>query len=129
MAICQKIQSKRRQVCVGDLDTRISIRTRDIAVPGQCGVDYGEDFQEQYAVWAMHQTVGGETIFDESNIERVLTDVFYIRYLTGITSELWVHLDDQYYRILTVEHLDRRKEFIKLNCTIRGDDALQVNYR
>ena len=75
----------------------------------------------------MIESMNGETIFDGTNTERVVTHRIYIRYLPGVTAEAWILFDGVRYNILDVEDLDARKEWLRLRCTIRGVDTNSVN--
>jgi len=128
MPECKKIRRKKRQVCVGDLDTLVSLSSRAIQAPNDSEADYTEEFTPKADVWALLQTVSGESIFDSVGQEVDVTDHVYIRYIAGVTQEDWIDIDDQRLDILDVEDLDRRKEFQLLRCTNRGLNTKEATH-
>lgn len=128
MPICNKIQIKKREVCIGDLDKLISVTVRNINSPLDDGdVDYFTTLTDPVTLWAAIDTTPGETIFDGSNIGTDVTHRFYVRYIPDITFERMVTFLGRNYRILDVENLDGRNEFYLLRCTVRGVNTLPVN--
>ena len=127
MPSCSSIKRKKRKVCIGDLDTEITIQSRDITSPYSNNVDFTETFTGKATVWALINTVSGKTMFDGSGIERDVTHEIYIRYISGVTSEDWILHNGQRLDILPVEDLDERNEFMKLKCSNRGTTANAVN--
>lgn len=123
MSKCQFIRRKNRKVCIGDLDTLITLENRAIQAPDFDTVDFNEEFTAPNPpVFAMLQTVSGKTFFDGVSTELDITDWIYIRFDVTVTAETWVKLDDgSRLDILRVEDLDRRSEFMRLHCTDRGD--------
>jgi len=148
MPICVNIRGKNRQVCIADLDRQIQLQNRAIQPPAGGSVDYTllftakdsalpplDEFDSSYGsdfagvlfhptdtglVWAMIESVNGESIFDLTNVERTVTHKVYIRYEPTVTAETWFTIDGQRFDILTVEDLDFRHEFQLLRCTDRG---------
>ena len=129
MANCVKIRPKKRSVCIGDMKYSIELNTRSIQAPTVGGVDFGESFTDPVIVSAAIETKNGETVFDGSNTERVITHRFYIRFLPDITEETWIRFESNFYDILTVENLDQRSEFLLLRCTLRGPDTVKTNFK
>lgn len=127
MPSCSSIKRKQRKVCIGDLDTEITIQSRSIASPDSNGVDFDETFTGKATVWALVNTVSGKTMFDGSGVERDVTHEIYIRYVSGVTSEDWILLNGKRLDILPVEDLDERNEFMKLNCSFKGTSANKIN--
>ena len=129
MANCLKIRPKKRTVCIGDMRYQIELNTRSIQAPTMGGVDFGENFTATETVSAAIETKNGETVFDGSNLERVVTHRFYIRFISGITEETWINFENNLYDILNVENLDQRSEFLLLRCTLRGPDTVKTNFK
>jgi len=123
MPRCVRIKGKSRKVCLGDLDTLITLENRAIQAPVFDAVDFDEEFTAPNPpVFAMLQTVSGKTFFDGVSTEQDITDWIYIRFDVTVTAETWVKLGDgSRLDILRVENLDRRSEFMLLHCTDRGD--------
>lgn len=127
MPSCVKLRRKRRQVCIGDLDELITLQDRKIT-PSSTGVDAGETFTDTNpAIWAMVETVSGETIFDNTNTERDVTHRFTIRFIDGITAETWISFDGDRIDILNVEDYEERHEFLLLRASNRGVDTNEAN--
>jgi len=135
MATCVKIKGKRRKVCIGDLDRLVRLENRAITPP-ENGIDYTETFTKKQIsgspippgdVWAMIESVSGETVFDSTNIERDVTHRIYIRFDEGVTAQTWILFEGTRFNILDVEDLDLRHEFLLLRCTVRGTSAKSNN--
>lgn len=127
MAQCKKIRSQRRQICTGDLDRIITVEFRTITAPTS-GVDFDESFTLIEDVGAMIKSVRGETAFDKTNTERVITDNFYIRFRSDVSAETWVEFQNDKYDIVDTEDLDKRHEFMLLKCTKRGINTNPANF-
>ena len=127
MPKCIKIRTKKRQVCIGDLNNLIKLQIRDIVAPVFGSPDYDEQFTDAAEVWAGIDTVSGKTFFDGVGTETSITHYFYIRYDATVTSETWVEFDNRRFDILTTNNLDERKEFMQLVCVDRGSSALQAS--
>lgn len=127
MPNCVKLRRKRRQVCIGDLDELITLQDRQIT-PSLTSVDATETFTDTNPdVWAMVETVSGETIFDDTNTERDVTHRFTIRFIDGITAETWISFDGDRIDILNVEDYEGRHEFLLLRASNRGVDTNEAN--
>lgn len=125
---CRPIKTKPFRVCSGDLKHRITLNTRAITTPTADSVDFGEQFTLEQNVYAMIETANGETVFDQTNIEKVITHKFYIRYISNLTFEDWIVFKGKYYDILTVENLNEENRFMLLNACLRGAVLKPVNF-
>ena len=125
MSICKKDYLTRQRPCIGAMNKKIIIQIRNIRPPNI--VDFNENFIIQKEVWALVTTVNGVTIFDSSNIERVVSHIFEIRYISNVTFENFVNYENNEYIILNVENFNNNNETYILRCAIRGDDSLAVN--
>ncbi len=128
MTQCKKIPRKHRQVCIGALNTPIELNNRDIQAPELGGVDFDEAFAATTTVFSLVETKTGVTIFDQSNIERVITHFFYIRFDSTVTQETWIRFDGNFFDIHNVENLDSRSEFLLLRAGLRGPDTIKTNF-
>lgn len=126
MSKCIKIQRKKRQICLGDLDQQITLQDRNITEPDFGKVDFGENFIKKDIIWASVNTVSGKTFFDGVNTESIITHEFMIRYDVSVTAETWILYDNNRYDILKTENYDGRKEFMKLICIDRGLSTLEA---
>lgn len=128
MVQCTAKERKSTRVCIGSLNQKIDLEVRVLTPKSDNDVDYDEIFTQFKTVWAMVETVAGKTMFDKSNIERVVTHNFYIRFIVNITFENWIKYKSQYFDILNVENFGERNSFYKLTTAIRGDDTKPVNW-
>ncbi len=123
MPVCTRIRGQKREVCIGDMDRLITLKSRDIT---PATADTAPYFTETFGtalssdVWAMRKSVEGVTVFDRTNIERVITDDFYIRFNTSVTAEVWIEDAGTRFDIWRVDNLDGRNEFMRLRCSHRG---------
>lgn len=122
MPECISIKTKKRVVCIGDLEHVITIENRAIAAPVFSTVDFDETFTAPNpAVRAAINTVRGKTFFDGVSTETDITHDIYINFDAAVTAETWILLDDgRRLDILRVENLDERSEFQLLECNDRG---------
>jgi SPP1 family predicted phage head-tail adaptor len=109
------------------MNQQITLQNRSIQAPSGSSVDYDEDFDGDNVVWALVGTVSGETIFDSTNIEQIVTHKFYIRFVSGITSETWIDYNGEKFDILDVENMDENDSFLLLRANSRGDNTVSVN--
>ena len=123
MPKCVKIRRKKRQVCIGDLDTEITIRTRDL----DDSIDSTDEvlsFTTVLTAWAMVETLKDVFIVDEvTGGDQPVSHRIVIR-VPDITIDAanWVNFGSENYRILGQTDYDERGEFLELMCTVRGDD-------
>lgn len=127
MAICKKLRRTLTKVCTGSLNKRIQIQTRHIKPPIGDSVDYTEEFTNIITVWAMLETVTGITIFDDTNVEQIVTHDFYIRYIPNVTFEKWILFDEQYYDIIRVENFQENNLYCLIRTNVRGRKEIPVN--
>lgn len=127
MPKCSYIHKKKRNVCIGDMRDRVTIELRSLTPPIEGSTDFTETFSTKQEMWAAINSVSGETVFDGTNTERVVTHHVYIRFLAGVTAEDWVLFNDERLDVLTVENLDNRNDFMLLKCTNRGTTANAAN--
>lgn len=122
MPRCQSISRKRRNVCIGDLDSMITLENRDIVAPEFDTVDFKEEFTAPNpAVWALLETVRGKTFFDGVSTEKDVTHWVYINFDSTVTAETWIKLEDgRRLDVLRVENLDERSDYMLLHCEDRG---------
>lgn len=128
MPKCIKIRRKHRQICIGDLDELITLQDRNITPP-LSGVDATEDFTDANPnVWAMLETVTGQTMFDDTGTERDVTHKFIVRFIEGITAETWITFNNERFDILDTNDLEERHEFILLRASNRGITTNLANH-
>lgn len=127
MTKCVKIQRKKRQPCIGDMNDLITLQGRVLTAPTS-GVDASEEFTDINAdVWALVETASGETVFNGTDTERDVTHKFIIRFIDGVTSETWISFNSDRFDILDVQDYDERHDFLLLRATNRGIDTNEAN--
>jgi SPP1 family predicted phage head-tail adaptor len=127
MPVCQKLRSRIRKPCLGDLNTEITLQSRSITPSATVSIDFTETFTGLATVWASIKTVRGKTEFDGANVEREITHEFIARFLSGIDTETWVLFEGIRYDIIKTEDLEERHEFMLLMCSKLGPDTIPVN--
>lgn len=121
MPTCNPVRKKRRNVCIGDMEDRITLEGRAIAPPDFEAADFGETFTASATVWALVETVTGKTFFDGVATEEDITHWIYINFDSTVTAETWIKLDDNSrLDIVRVENLDNRSDFMLLHSIDRG---------
>ncbi len=125
MAICVREQRKITKVCVGSMNRKIDLLTRNLTPPidpftGQ--FVSGERFTSIATPWAMVATPKGVTVFDGVATERVVSHIFTIRFLDDITSQNWVTYKGRRYDILLVNDFEDNGLFLELSCALTGDE-------
>ena len=115
---------KRREPCLGDMRDLIKIHDREIGTPNFGDANFSENFSSTKKVWASVKTVSGQTFFTAANVDVGLSHEIIVRYDAAITSESWIELNGNNLKIISVEDLDNRHDFLRLRCTDRGDKDL-----
>lgn len=128
MPQCAPKRRKDLDVCAGDIDKSILVFVRHLKAPSDDSVDVIEEFVEQRNMRAMVETLNGETIFDKTNTERIVTHRFTVRWQPSIiTFENYLVYAGKNYQILSVENQNERNKFFVIKATDRGDRTLPVN--
>ena len=127
MAVCKVQQRTHKRVCIGSLNRRVEIYVRNIKAPAKGSVDFSDEFTLKKTVWAMIESVSGETMFNASNIETVVTHQFYIRYIPGVDIVDVIVYGGLRYKIVNVENLNNENYFLLIKTSDRGDSDLPAN--
>lgn len=120
MPSCQFIKRPHRKVCIGDVDTLITLQNRNIVAPVFGDVDFDEDFQDASEVWAKIETNIGDTVFDGVSTDINITHKITIRFDVTVTTETWIEIDVRKFDIMMTENFEERNEWLLMFCTIRG---------
>lgn len=128
MAICKNIRATKRGICIGDLDRKGTIQSRTMQAP-ESGVDFAEDFTNIATVWCLFRTVEGLEFFDDTGLNTTHTHEAIFRYssIFSVTSENWFLINNNRYKILRVENLDERNEWILTKMIKKGDKDINAN--
>ena len=119
--IKQILTRPKRESSIGDMRDRIKLHIRAIQSPEFGTQNFTEKLSGTKEVWASVKTVVGRTLFTGANIDVALTHEIIIRYDEDVTSETWIEFQSNNLKIVKVEDLDNRHEFMRLKCTERGD--------
>lgn len=123
---CAPYKDKRRGVCTGDLNRRITLNSRTLNAP-QTTIFYSHSFTNSIPTWANVETVKGKEIFGGTNMDERISHIFRIRYRPNITAEFWVTFMDVLYDIVEIENPEEDDGFLYLKCNLRGDKDQPVN--
>ena len=125
----QKINRPHRQICLGDLQDKIILRTRDMKAPVFGETTFTEDFERKVKdVWAAVLTTEGKEVFDGVNTGIPITHRIIIRWTPDLTSENWIELQDgRLLDIINVQNYEERNELLELLCRVRGQKSLPGN--
>jgi head-tail adaptor len=127
MKQCSPIANKRRGVCSGNLTEYIKIFFPTLTAP-DAGVDFSKPKTTIIETWAMIATTRGSELFDGSSLTNAYTHIFYIRNPgVSITSECWIEHNSLNFKIVDIENMEERGEFLTLRCSRKGDTSLAGN--
>jgi head-tail adaptor len=130
---CRKIiKRKADKICTGDLDQKIKLRIKTKVANDDGNAEADLVITKLVDVWTMQQTTDGEEAFDSSNIVRIATDRFYIRYRDDldITNDVLKEEGGKMikFKIIDIENLNGRNEFLLIRASRRGDATLKNNF-
>jgi len=120
MPTCSFLKRRKRKICIGDLDTLITLYNRDVVAPEFGAVDFDVAFNQSNNVWAMVSTNTGKTLFDGVDRDVNITHTIAIRHDASVTAETSVELNGKKLKIIHVEDFEERGEFMLLECRYRG---------
>ena len=129
MPKCASVPREHRKLCAGDLDKEVQILARDITPPEADEVDYDitMDTAGQAIAWASVKTPRGRAIFDGTGIQVDVTHTFGVYYDATYTAEMFILMEDRFFRILDVNDLEERHEWMVLSCSERGTEDNAAN--
>lgn len=123
---CNKININTKSiVCTGDLRYPITIYMRSIKTPQN--VDFGFDLSNFKVVKAGVNIVGDTSNVGGSNINDNSTHIFYIRYDADASNAYLIKYIDKYYNVVSIQDVDFRRNFLRLNTTETGTTNNEVN--
>jgi head-tail adaptor len=132
MTCRKKITRKADKICTGDLDQRIKIQTRTKLANNDGAAEADLLISNFVDVWTMQQSTNGEEAFDSTNTIKVITDRFYIRYRKDIdiTNAILKSEggDSIRFKIIDIENINGRNEFLLIRASRRGDGTLKNNF-
>jgi len=135
MATVSRIGGKRRIITAGDLTFKLDVQLRTLTPAAGAGTDATVELQTAKSVWGMMLTNGGQQFFAETNIKRDATHIFYIRFIKNavfersgrMSAQEWVKFKAREFKVLLVENLEERDEFLALWCNERGVGTVGAN--
>jgi len=119
-----KLIIKKTSLCVGDLNRKITLQNRDIQPPQFGSADFTEEFSNLKSIFAALETPTGKVVFDGLNVERVVTHVFYIRYLSSVSTETWILFKGKRFEIIKMKNLEESDSWLALMSSERGSTDL-----
>lgn len=127
MPQCTYKPRKYNKYCLGDFIHRITLHERKIKAPLKADVNYDINLTKKITVWARIDTVAGKVIFDSVNMDRTVTHVILVRYISYLTTEHWVEHQDKYFDIVKIVNIGDENRFLELYCNERGDKNKKAN--
>lgn len=124
----EKVNIKRRKLCAGDLRHKIELQERSIQAPLNGSPNFTEDFKRLNSVWSALETPRGMTEFDSVGTEEVVTHIFWIRFLEGVTTETWILFKGKRFNIILATNLEEQDEWLELKSTSRGKAELEASH-
>ena len=118
---------KLRKSSVGDLRECISLEQRAIAAPSFDSASFTQDYEVIAEVWAKVETRSEQRTFDNVNIGEIITHEFTIRHRDDVTSEIRIRYKDVLFRIIKIENLEERDDYILLKCKEDGGEEQEAN--
>lgn len=110
-----------RKVCIGDMDTLVTLSERAIVEPAFGETNFDEKFPDAREVWAKIRTINGRTLFNGTDADISLTHEVSVRYDPAIGAETWIQLfDGTRLDVIDTQDLEERNEFIVMLCNARG---------
>ena len=127
MARCSRIGPKKKKLCIGDMNKRITFKVRYITPPAD--VNYDNTFSTLLSVKAAIETVNGQAFFDSVAGDTPITHKFYIRYINNVAirSEDWLVYGGNNYKILLIENVDEANKYLIIRATLKGPSDVVAN--
>ena len=124
MARRQTSQRRLRQPSVGDMRDPIGLVESRQLNTFSLNNPYGaQHIETPVTVFAKVESVANRREFDGIELENRPTHAFTIRYRAGVTHESTFTHKGDYYRVVSVDHLEERREFMILYAKLRGDET------
>lgn len=102
----------------------ITLMDRDVSVDD---VDLKENFSNKTIVKALIKTTRGKSIFDGANVEKEITHIITIDFVSTLTAETWIEFNNVNLDIIDVVNCAEKDEIMILRCNERGHKSLPVN--
>lgn len=130
MAVCKKIKRKKTKVCVGGMDSLITIWDRDLRAPDNSTTSATEKYSDPCPLWATLATVRPVELFDDSNtLIGTITHMFSIEYILRSLSvaRTRIEFEGRYFRLLQSEDPEERHDSLLLKCELLGPTSSEAN--
>ncbi len=125
---CNPISLKSRRICIGNLNTQITLQLRTLQGNNYASVENTEDFSDIATVWGAVITTRGSQLWDGVEISNPFTHDIYIRYRDDVDFTKWIEFGSQKYDIVDVENLEQKNEWLLLKCILKGTNDKAANY-
>lgn len=127
MGRCRTLRiDSRVKICTGDLRHSIILHTRDLTAP--TASDFGVKLSNPRTVKAALEITQGIEDVDSTNIRKVVTHKFYIRFTVNATEATLVEFNGKYFTIDNVQPLDGYNRYLKIETVERGTTTKEVNF-
>lgn len=118
---CVNIGPKKPRLCIGDMNTVISIKSKTLGFPVDGTYDAAMTFTEILSPWAAVEVVSPYKQWNSTGLtDFKVTHKFTIRYSSAVTSSMLVEYDGIYYDIVHIEDPDIKKKYLVLYTVLVG---------
>ncbi|MGR3179837.1 MAG: head-tail adaptor protein [Candidatus Anammoxibacter sp.] len=116
-----------RKISVGDMRERIVLQERSVAAPVFGSSSFTQDYDTGIERWAKVETQFSGRFFNGVELVDRPSHKFTIRFSSTITTETRIRYKSVLYRILQLDNLEMRDEYLILFAKIDGDDTKESN--
>lgn len=104
------------------------LQERNLKAPNLGSVDFDLEFTKKSDfIGAIDTKQSGKTIFDGSATEQVISQIIYMEYMDGVTSENWILYNNRRIDIIDVENIGELNGVLKLACAEKGTVDNEAN--
>lgn len=127
--VCKSIKPNINNVCLGDLNERISVQVKRIVSNNAPNTSSTTSFTEVAGAWALIKTTPSYQWIDGVQVNVGINTDFYIRYNSSIdyTQQLWIEHRNIKYRVINIENIDEQYKFIRFRASKTGSESINAN--
>ena len=118
---------KLRKTSIGDMRERILLQERTVTAPVFGSSSFTEVYAGGISRWAKVETNFSGRLFDGVQLSEIPSHKFTIRFSSAVTTETRIRYKNVLYRILRLDNLEMRDEYLILFAKIDGDDTKEAN--
>lgn len=121
---CKNIGPQKPKLCVGDLNTLISIKSKALRFPVDGTYDASPAFTEVLSAWSSVEVVSPYKQWNSTGLlEFKPTHKFLIRYNASVTSAMIIEYDGTYFDIIHIEDPNMNKRYLILYTVLIGNTS------